>query len=223
MTVAASATCGSRICDDTDDPASLMPKVMPRRAANGVPEIRMAVRWIAVLALLYSVSAFPDAPLPRDGSHDFDFEIGTWKTHIKRLVHPLSGSTAWVEMDGTTIVRPVWGGRANLVEVEADGSGGHFRGLSLRLYNPQTHTWSLHFANASSGTLGTPTTGRFKDGRGEFFDKETFDGRSVVVRFVISDITPTSCRFEQAFSIDGGKTWEVNWVATDTRIGDAPR
>jgi hypothetical protein len=126
-------------------------------------------------------------------------------------------------MDGTTIVRPVWGGRANLVELEVDGPGGHFRGLSLRLYNPATHTWSLNFANSSDGTLTTPAVGQFKSGRGEFFDEETFNARPVLVRFVISDITSTSCRFEQAFSDDDGKTWEINWVATDTRIGKAPR
>lgn len=181
------------------------------------------VRLIGILALLASTSAHCDGLAPPDGSHDFDFEIGTWKTHVKRLVRPLTGSTTWVEMNGTTIVRPVWGGRGNLVELEADGPGIHFRGLSLRLYNPETRAWSLNFANASDGTLTTPSIGRFSNGRGEFFSQETFNGRRVLVRFVISDITPTSCRFEQAFSADDGKTWEVNWVATDTRIGDAPR
>ena len=72
----------------------------------------------------------------RDGQHDFDFEIGTWKTHVRRLVHPLTGSKTWVEMDGTTVVRKVWNGRGNLVELAADGPSGHFEGLSLRLYNP---------------------------------------------------------------------------------------
>jgi hypothetical protein len=154
----------------------------------------------------------------RDGSHDFDFEIGTWKTHLRRLLHPLSGSTTWVEYEGTTVVRKVWGGRANLVELVADGPAGHFEGLNLRLYNPQSNQWSLNFANSSSGVMSQPTIGSFKNGRGEFFDQETFNGRAVFVRFVISDITPNSCRFEQSFSDDGGKTWEVNWVATDTRM-----
>ena len=183
----------------------------------------LLVRLLAILALFSSTSAFPDSLAAPDGSHDFDFEIGTWKTRVKRLVHPLTGSTTWVEMDGTTIVRPVWGGRANLVELEVDGPGGHFRGLSLRLYNPATHTWSLNFANSSDGTLTTPAVGQFKSGRGEFFDEETFNARPVLVRFVISDITSTSCRFEQAFSDDDGKNWETNWVATDTRVGEAQR
>lgn len=156
---------------------------------------------------------------PRDGQHDFDFEIGTWKTRLSRLVHPLSGSKTWVEYEGTTAVRKVWDGRANLVELEVDGPKGHIEALSLRLYNPESHQWSLNFAGGGSGTLSQPTIGEFKDGRGEFYDQETFNGRAILVRFVISDITPNSCHFEQAFSDDGGKTWEVNWIATDTRVG----
>ena len=156
-----------------------------------------------------------------DGLHDFDFEIGTWHTHLKRLLHPLTGSTTWTEYDGTTVVRKVLDGRANLVELRVDGPAGHFEGMSLRLYNPQARQWSLNFASAGSGALSTPTIGEFRDGRGEFYDQETLDGRAILVRFVISDITKESCHFEQAFSNDGGKTWEVNWIATDTRIKDA--
>ena len=158
------------------------------------------------------------APSARDGQHDFDFEIGTWKTHVRRLVHPLTGSTTWAEYDGTSVVRSILGGRANMVELTMDGASGHFEGLSLRLYNPQSRQWSLNFSNMAAGTLGTPTVGEFRDGRGEFYDTETLDGRAILVRFVISDIRKDSCRFEQAFSADGGKTWEVNWIATDTRI-----
>ena len=158
----------------------------------------------------------------RDGSHDFDFEIGTWKTHLKRLLNPLSGSTTWVEYEGTSVVRKVWVGRANLVELVADGPAGHFEGLNLRLYNPQSRQWNLHFANSKNGLMSPPTIGEFRNGRGEFYNQETLNGRAILVRFVISDITTNSCRFEQAFSEDGGKTWEVNWIAFDTRI-KAPR
>ena len=163
------------------------------------------------------------APTERDGQHDFDFEIGTWKTHLRRLVHPLTNSTNWVEYEGTTVVRRVWNGKANLVELEADGSGGHFEGLNLRLYNPQSHQWSLNFANSNDGALTQPTVGQLKDGHGEFFDQETLNGRAIFVRFVISDVTPNSCRFEQSFSDDGGKTWELNWVAIDTRVKNESR
>lgn len=154
----------------------------------------------------------------RDGQHDFDFEIGIWKTHLKRLQKPLSGSTDWAEYEGTSIVRKVWNGRANLVELDVSGAAGRIEALSLRLYNPQSRQWSLNFANVRSGELITPTIGGFKDGRGEFYSQETFNGKAIFVRFVISEITPNSCRFEQSFSADSGKTWETNWIATDTRI-----
>ena len=159
----------------------------------------------------------PGAMRPRDGQHDFDFEIGTWKTHLRRLQHPLTGSTTWVEYDGTTVVRSIWNGGANLVELNVTGPAGHLEVLSLRLYNAQSGQWSLNSAVNGSGSLGQPSIGEFKNGRGEFLDQEMYNGRAILVRFVISDITRTSCRFEQSFSADGGKTWEVNWIAMDTR------
>jgi hypothetical protein len=130
----------------------------------------------------------------------------------------LTGSTTWVEYEGTSVVRKVWDGRANLVELDVTGPAGRIEGLSLRLYNPEARQWSLNFSNSKGGTLSPPTIGAFENGRGEFFAQETLDGRAILVRFVISEITPSSCRFEQAFSEDGGKTWEVNWIATDTRV-----
>jgi hypothetical protein len=153
-----------------------------------------------------------------DGQHDFDFEIGTWKTHIHRLLHPLTGSTTWTDYDGTSVVRKIWQGRANIVELEVSGRAGRIEGLGLRLYNPASHQWSLSFANSAVGTLGVPTIGEFRNGRGEFYDQEMINDRMVLVRNIWSDITPNSGRFEQAFSDDGGKTWEVNWIATDTRM-----
>ena len=167
-----------------------------------------------------SAPARPNGPtlLLRDGRQDFDFEIGVWKTHLKRRAHPITGSNTWTEYDGTTTVRKVWNGLSNLVELEVDGAQGHIEALSLRLYNPDSHQWSLNFASSAGGTLGTPTIGEFNNGRGEFYDQETLNGRAILVRFVISDITPKSCHFEQAFSDDGGQTWEVNWIATDTRL-----
>jgi hypothetical protein len=178
-----------------------------------------------ISCVLHSVSPFaqavaaaaPSSPQLLDGRHDFDFDFGTWKTHLSRLIHPLSGSTAWIEMDGTTVVRKVWDGRANLAELEADGPSGHIEVLSLRVYDPQARQWSLNTANVRGGALGIPTIGEFKNGRGEFYDQEPFNGRNILVRNVWSDITVNSCRFEQAFSDDGGKTWEANWIAIDTR------
>src|SRR5258708_6446067 len=116
------------------------------------------------------------APDMRDGQHDFDFNLGTWKTRISRLQHPLTGSTAWSEMEGTVVVRKVWGGRAQLEEIEADGSTGHFEGLTLFLYNPQAHQWSMNFSKSDDGTLSQPSIGEFKNGHGEFYDQEPFNG-----------------------------------------------
>src|SRR5713226_9040969 len=150
---------------------------------------RTFLTMCSLVVILHSVQGFArqnsDAsrtslqhtPAERDGQHDFDFEIGTWKTHVSRLLHPLTAPTAWVNYEGITVVRKLWNGRANLVELEADGPGGHFEGLNLRLYNPQSHQWSLNFANSNGGTLSQPTIGEFKNGRGEFFDQETLNGR----------------------------------------------
>ena len=188
-------------------------KRSPRAAARAL----RCARVLACGIIALPAYAANESAAPHDGQHDFDFEIGTWNTHLKRLLHPLSGSSTWVEYEGTSVVRNVLDGRANLVELRVEGAAGRIEGLSLRLYNPESKQWSLNFVNAAAGTLSTPTVGEFKGGRGEFFDQETLNGRAILVRFVISDITRDSCRFEQSFSADGGKTWEVNWIATDTR------
>jgi hypothetical protein len=134
------------------------------------------------------------------------------------LQRPLSGSTTWLEYEGTTVVTKALDGRANLVELKVAGSAGRIEGLSLRLYNPQARQWTLNFANVNDGLLTTPSVGEFKDGRGEFYNQDTFNGRAILVRFVITKITDDSYRFEQSFSEDFGKTWEANWIAIDTRV-----
>ena len=159
----------------------------------------------------------------RDGQHDFDFSIGSWKTHVRRLLKPLSGSTEWVEGTGTVSTRKVWNGRADLEELTMDTAAGRLEGLALRLYNPKTHQWRLYWANAKKGTLTNPPSfGAFKDGRGEFYDQETFEGKNILLREIFSDITPTSYHFEQAFSEDLGKTWEPNLMIDLTRTAPAP-
>jgi hypothetical protein len=178
----------------------------------------MAGHRIAPASVLASRAHVQAGQPASDGQQGFDFEIGTWKTQLSRLTDPLSGSSTWVKYEGTSVVRKIWNGRANLVELRVDGPAGRIEGLSLRLYNPQTRQWSLHYANSRNGTMVPPVIGEFRNGRGEFYGQDTLNGRAILVRFVISDITPTSCRFEQAFSDDGGRTWEVNWIAIDTRI-----
>jgi hypothetical protein len=150
--------------------------------------------------------------------HQFDFDFGTWATHTTRLVHPLTGSHTWVDLDGKTVVKKLWGGRANTAEYDATGTGGHVTSLALRWFNPTTHEWNVDFATPQVGTLGTPAAGTFKDGRAEFYGFDTVGGRNILVKFSIWKITEDTAQSEQAFSADGGKTWEVNWINHYTRL-----
>lgn len=175
--------------------------------------------WLMAGADVVDAGAGP----ARDGQHDFDFEFGTWQARVSRLKHPLSGSKDWAQYAGPSVVRKVWDGRANLGEIDLVGAAGRIRGLSLRLYDPAARQWRISWANAADGLLGTAMVGGFENGRGEFYDQETFEGRAVFVRFIFSDITATTFRLEQAFSADGGKTWEPNWIATFTREGGVAR
>ncbi|MCU1278125.1 MAG: hypothetical protein JWM53_1671, partial [bacterium] len=134
------------------------------------------------------------------------------------LKHPLHNSHEWERGAGTSVTRSLWYGKAQIEEFEVDMPAGHVEGLTLRLYSPGAHQWSLYWANQKTGELGVPTVGELKNGRGEFYDQETYEGRKILVRFVWSDITPTSAHFEQSFSDDGGKTWEANWITQQTRI-----
>jgi len=154
----------------------------------------------------------------KNRQRDFDFNFGRWKTRVSRLQHPLTASTTWVEYEGTSVVRPVWNGRASLLELEVDGPAGTVQGVGLRLYNPQSRQWSLNWANSSDGRMNQPMIGEFKRGRGEFFSREPFKGRVIFVRNSFLDIGKDSSRFEQAFSDDGGKSWETNWVMTFTSM-----
>ncbi|HTV14839.1 MAG TPA: hypothetical protein VME68_08995 [Acidobacteriaceae bacterium] len=180
--------------------------------------------FFALAAPLFAQSvpaAVPVQPIA-EGAHDFDFEVGTWKIHLRRLADRLAGSSTWIEFDGTSTTRKILGGRGNLEQFETDSPSGHIEGLTLRLYDPQTHQWRIYWANQNDGQVGTPMIGSFHDGVGEFYDQEFWKGRSVYVRFLWSQITPNSAHFEQSYSVDGGKTWEVNWITDQTRTGDEP-
>ena len=155
----------------------------------------------------------------RDGQADFDFIIGQWKVHHRRLKQALKGSEDWEEFDGTSVTRKVWEGAANVEEVEADSrTWGRVQGMAVRLYDLKSNQWRIYWANRKWGTLDQPMIGEFKDGRGEFFNQELFEGRGIYVRFIWSVFTEASCRWEQAFSEDGGKTWETNWIMDFTRV-----
>jgi hypothetical protein len=159
----------------------------------------------------------PAKMMAADGQHDFDFNIGVWRTEITRILDPLSGATHSIQLVGTVTVRKVWDGHAQLEEIEADGPSGHWEGMTLFLYNPEAHQWSQTFADRKSGMLTTPLIGAFKDGRGELIAQDTIDGRSILVRGVWSNITPNAHHFEEFYSNDGGKTWSPAFIAKLTR------
>jgi hypothetical protein len=160
------------------------------------------------------------AAVERDGQHDFDPLIGQWKFHVKRIVDPLSGSKTWVELEGTGACFKIWDGRAQMDTIELDGPSGHIEGLTLRTYDPQSHQWRLYWANSKSGKLDPPQVGEFKNGRGEFFAQDTIDGKTILIRYAWTNLATKSPHFEQSFSDDGGKTWEVNWITDQTRVTD---
>jgi hypothetical protein len=154
------------------------------------------------------------------GVHAFDFEFGAWKTHIRRLLQPLSGTANWAEYDGIHTIRPIWNGRGNVGELQADGPSGHIEAMSPRLYDTRTHKWHVTYGSSRDAGISTARIGEFKDGRGEFHGKETVDGKPVLVKETYSPLAANKRRFEIAYSADSGKTWETNWIMTDTRIVD---
>ena len=161
-----------------------------------------------------------EPPAVHDGLHDFDFVIGDWQVHLKKLLNPLTGSTNWVEYTGTSKMRKILDGRGNLEEFEVDSPANHLhiQAQTLRLYNPDSHQWSIYLVYADKGVLSLPpVVGQFTDGLGEFYDQEEFGGRSILVRYQWFNVSPVAARMEQSFSPDGGKSWEVNWICELSR------
>ena len=159
------------------------------------------------------------APL-RDGAHDFDFVIGNWKAHVRRLPDRLVGSTTWIEYDGISNHKKLLDSNANFEEFEVDNPEKHLhiKAQTLRLYNPDSHQWSIYLVDVDKGTLDLPpVVGQFTGTRGEFYDQEQYKGRTILVRYMWLNISPKSARMEQSFSPDGGKTWETNWICELSR------
>ena len=200
---------------------------MNREWKTAMKIIRLVREWLAVAGMAaiclisagQAVKAGAQAPpVVRDGQHDFDFLFGRWKVHCRRLSHPLSGSKQWIEFDGVNVGRPVWDGRANMDEFEADAPSGHIEGMTIRTYSTNTHQWSIYWSSQANGTVDfPPMVGEFKNGIGEFYDSETYNGKGIFVRFTWIVNSPDSCHWEQAFSADGGKTWETNFIWDLTR------
>lgn len=153
-----------------------------------------------------------------DGSHDFDFLIGEWKAHVRRLPDRLVGSNTWLEYDGISNHRKLLDSNANFEEFDVKGPAGRIKAQTLRLYNPKSQQWSIYGLDLDAGQLPMPATiGQFTGKRGEFFDREEWKGRTILVRFVWEDISPKAARMVQSFSDDGGKTWEANWICELSR------
>ena len=148
-------------------------------------------------------------------THDFDFLHGTWNVHNRKLVKPLSGSTEWEQFPGRSLARPIFGGTGNVDEIEFPTMG--WSGFTLRLFDADEQTWSLFWVSSRRNVIDPPVVGRFVDGRGEFLGDDNYEGRPIRVRYIWSAITQTSARWEQAFSVDGDRTWETNWIMELTR------
>jgi len=154
----------------------------------------------------------------RDGSHDFDFLLGHWKTHYRRMRHPLSGSQSWYAFEGTSNVNSLLGGGADIEDGSLEGPRGRYQGLTLRMYDPKTHEWNLFWGTAKTGLGLPPQVGHFSDnGLGDFFCDDVYDGKAIIVRYEWSRHNAQHPYFEQAFSTDRGKTWEVNWTTLYSR------
>lgn len=155
-----------------------------------------------------------------EGAHDFDFLIGDWKAHVRRLPDRLVGSNKWIEYDGISNHHKILDSNANFEQFEvwsADKTQ-HIKAQTLRLYNPVSHQWSIYLVDVDKGTLGIPpVVGQFTGKRGEFYDQEDWKGRMIIVRYVWLDLSPHAARMEQSFSPDGGTSWEVNWICELSR------
>jgi hypothetical protein len=182
--------------------------------------VGLALGMALAVSLQAQTPADP-ADLPqRDGSHDFDFLIGDWKAHVRRLPDRLNKSNFWVEYDGISNHKKLLDSNANFEEFDVTSTDKKLRikAQTLRLYNPATRQWSIYLVDLDNGTLDAPpVVGGFTGNRGEFFHQEELKGRTILVRYVWLDISPKSARMEQSYSPDGGKTWEVNWICELSR------
>lgn len=156
-----------------------------------------------------------------DGREGFDFLIGSWDSRQRKLKQRLAGCTDWEEFSAALNVRKILGGLGNVDELVMDTAQGVARGLTVRLFDPATKLWRIYWAGGQGGALDTPMTGRFTNDVGVFYDHEVFQGTPVFSRFLWTSNGPDTCRWEQAFSADGGRTWETNWTADFTRRNNA--
>ncbi|HEX7251706.1 MAG TPA: hypothetical protein VF376_02410 [Thermoanaerobaculia bacterium] len=202
--------------------------IIPTKGQNGWRALAFSVIFGAVLISYPArgvAQSTPEAKAKaegqnqeRDGSHDFDPLFGKWKFHLRRRLNPLTGSNKWIDLEGTGECHKIFESGANIDQVILEGGGTHIEGLTLRTYNPQTHEWNLYWANRKIGHIDVPQIGKFKDGHGEFYGLDTINNQTLIVKFDWSRLNTDSPHFEQSFSPDGGKTWEVNWITDQVRV-----
>ena len=187
---------------------------------------RILITIFAALALLATTSTgavstrTPSPPAATDnGADDFDWELGVWRTDVRVLADPLSDTEdEWLQFRGRSVVKPLMDRRANVVEFDVSGDAGRIEALNLRLYEPQADQWSSTFVSMRDGLLTPSVKGGFEDGVGTFYGQDQLGGRQIEVRFLIFRLGRDKARFEQAYSDDGGATWETNWIAVDRRM-----
>jgi hypothetical protein len=175
----------------------------------------------AAFVLTSSAGAQPpsDPPALRDGSHDMDFNFGTWHTEIARVPDPFAEPSNVVRLAGTVTVKPIWNGKGELEEIEAEGPNGHWEGANLFLYDPTARQWIQTYVDSSEGRFDEPSgIGEYRNGNIEYYSADKLHGRAILDRAIWSDIKPDSHTYEESFSNDGGRTWHPAFTAHLTRI-----
>jgi uncharacterized protein DUF1579 len=175
--------------------------------------------FAGALAVVVPAHATQDSPKPASetpnlaGVHDFDFLAGSWRVHHRRLKERLADSHEWITFEGTCSMRPLMQGYGNVDDNFLDMPGQPYHGVGLRAYDTKTGEWAIWWVDGRMphNSLDPPVKGRFENGVGMFYSDDTLRGKPIRVRYTWSHITPSSARWEQAYSPDGGKTWETNW------------
>jgi hypothetical protein len=177
------------------------------------------------LVLLWALAPVPapaveattvNAATASDGSHAFDFLVGTWKSEQHKLKKRLAGSTEWETFSSSLRVRKLPGAMGNIDELDLPAGG---TGLTIRLFDPRQQLWSIYWITSNNPVMDSnPVVGRFNGPVGEFFADDEFEGKKIRVRYTWTMVSKDRATWAQAFSPDGGQSWETNWKAEFTRV-----
>lgn len=184
-----------------------------------LPDRRMVTGALAATFGLPAVAAGCARPV---GAAGFDFLHGDWTVRHRKLASRLAGSDTWVQFDGTLSVRPILGGIGNVDDNVLDDPNGRYFATSLRLFNSKAQTWTIWWVDGRSPAAETPVVGAFEGRKGAFFADDAWEGQRIRVRFTYEDQGPGRAQWTQAFSADGGRTFETNWIMDFTRNDGGP-